>query len=515
MIVDESFVHYLLKKEFGEVVYEPSRRLSRLDYPMLYDDAADMRGHVVLLPDFERPGAEVALDGSLCICMSDASLKAASSAGFEALKIEADVTFRTLYNHMQEVFVRVERMDAQLKAYVDSYARFDDMLETCARTTGCSFMLIDGQYRLICKSEPLEDAGALGEVVRFGSDMLEAEVIDLFMASSDYRHKRMSRNVFAMPGAANLFMKNVFANGELVGVLIAQHNGSVLHARFVRFLLGYLETFVEQLYSRVGSFGTSSTRLDQVRHAIQAVVAGEALSQAALESALVNAGHDPDAEYVVALIERSFTNEGEEGRAYLARRLELAWPGVYCFLAEGKLYLLADISNAASEEEAGRDFLRYLPTVARDSLLKVGLSRVFREMSQFGAALLQAQAAFAQGSFMEPSSWVYRFDDYALEWLLSRARGGLPADCVCHPAVSELARYDSEHNAELLDTLAAFIRCRYNATAAADELYVARSTLLNRLERICALTGVALDNHEERLYLELSLALWRTGRGNN
>ena len=83
----------------------------------------------------------------------------------------------------------------------------------------------------------------------------------------------------------------------------------------------------------------------------------------------------------------------------------------------------------------------------------------------------------------------------------------MPLEYVSHPAVVVLARYDEGHGTELLHTLAAFVRHRYNATAASEALYVARSTLLNRLDRIYELTGIDLGDFEERVYLEMSLLM--------
>ena len=73
-------------------------------------------------------------------------------------------------------------------------------------------------------------------------------------------------------------------------------------------------------------------------------------------------------------------------------------------------------------------------------------------------------------------------------------------------------RYDEEHGSDLLSTLRTFVECRYNATLASERLFVARSTLLNRLERIEQLVEVDLDDFDSRLYLALSLYLLRESR---
>lgn len=128
-------------------------------------------------------------------------------------------------------------------------------------------------------------------------------------------------------------------------------------------------------------------------------------------------------------------------------------------------------------------------------------------MARLDAALVQATVALECGSGKDPMNWCYRFGDYAFSWLVARAVGDVPPEFVCHSAVIALLRYDEAHGTDLLHTLSTFMRCRYNATAAASELYVARSTLLHRLARIEKLTKVDFDNQADQAYLAFSLAM--------
>lgn len=54
-------------------------------------------------------------------------------------------------------------------------------------------------------------------------------------------------------------------------------------------------------------------------------------------------------------------------------------------------------------------------------------------------------------------------------------------------------------------TLECYVKCRYNAAHTAKELFIHRSTFLNRLERIKELTKLDLDDFASRLYVELSI----------
>ena len=48
-------------------------------------------------------------------------------------------------------------------------------------------------------------------------------------------------------------------------------------------------------------------------------------------------------------------------------------------------------------------------------------------------------------------------------------------------------------------TLECYVKCRYNAAHTAKELFIHRSTFLNRLERIKELTKLDLDDFASRL----------------
>ena len=501
MKLDGSAVQYYLAREFSDVTGKGLSRVTMFDYPILYDVSADMRGHVVLVPSHERPSQDRDMSDTLCVCVDAASAASAREAGAAVVLIRAEVAFQHLYNRMQRIFVVNERLDAQLRALVDTHAGFQPLLDACARTMGYSCALIDEQYRLVCAAAaPHGGNGGASH-----ADALEDGIVDLFMASREYRYMRTSRNVFTMPSSGDLMMKNVFSKGRLVGSLVVAHNGDALSARFVRFLLNYLGAFVEDAYTRIGSFGVSPVGVEHVKAAILGALAKEGSGYAGLEAALSESGHQRDCEYVVLRIERSFTNEGIDESDYLARRLELAWPYAYCFTHEGAFFMLVDISEGP--HGGGKGFAKELPLVARENLVKVGISRPFDKMQLLDAAIFQARVALECGGEQDPTNWCYRFGDYAFSWLVAQAVGNVPPEFTCHPAVTELLRYDEVHGTDLLHTLSTFVRFRYNASTAARDLFVARSTLLHRLARIEELTHLDFDNPADMAYLSLSLAM--------
>ena len=515
MRIESASAHYLLIKEFGDAISRHPVRSIMVDYPILYEEDSDMSGHVVLIPSHERPDENVKLHRALCICMGSGCARAAEQAGFTVVRVGEGVSFQQMYNYMQAVSVRHERLDAQLRAYVDSYAGFEPLVDACAKEMGCPCMLVDRQYRIVCLSnweEPKSESNTHTSYEASSvdndtltSEVLESDVIDLFMAARGYQNMRSSPRVFAMPGSDSLLMLNVFSDGSPVGTLVMKHEGNALSARHVRFALTYLARFVEEMYRRIGSFGMLRVGAGYVKSALHAIALGSPIDYHGLALALVQDGHSEGASYVVLRVERTFTNEGAEERDYLARRFELVWPNAYCFEGKESLFVLADTGMTRAGTHLA--LLDDLPSVARDSLCKVGISQPFTALEQIGSAIVQATAAFEQGNVTNPTHWTYRFKDYALSWIITRAKGDISDISICHPAVITLMRYDAHHGTDLLGTLTVFVKARYNASAAATELYVARSTLLNRLERIEELTHLDLSDFDERIYLALSLRM--------
>ncbi|RME82747.1 MAG: PucR family transcriptional regulator [Caldilineae bacterium] len=79
--------------------------------------------------------------------------------------------------------------------------------------------------------------------------------------------------------------------------------------------------------------------------------------------------------------------------------------------------------------------------------------------------------------------------------------------------VRTLADHDVSNKSELLHTLAVYLRCGGNASAAAKALFLHRSTLLYRLEKCARLCDLDLASAEERMNLYAAVLAWQLREG--
>lgn len=160
------------------------------------------------------------------------------------------------------------------------------------------------------------------------------------------------------------------------------------------------------------------------------------------------------------------------------------------------------LSPAAAYEEGLRGALLQCGCAA-------GRSPLFTDLAEFPAYYRSALVALR---FAPAIPGVIRaFEETELPYAASLLREHSVVD-LRHPALRALREYDLAHGTQLFGTLEAFLKhnCGYADTAA--ELYIHRSTLLYRLQRIQELTGLSLKHYPTRLHLQMSFLIEGGGK---
>jgi len=277
----------------------------------------------------------------------------------------------------------------------------------------------------------------------------------------------------------------------------------------------------EQLSGWLAGFCTllaESGRLRLGRHAndamhalLRSVDSDSVIDSGVYGEALSDYGWKPVQEYRFLIVrvfnDRDWGSQMEAPLAVICSDLEETWPDSCAAITGQEIHWLIHSASAAAEQ-SDSDFFRQLAVFVRENVCRVGCSSVFRDIGLLPAAIRQAEVALSLGQLRNPSHWFYRFDDYRFVYMEDAIRDrGLPIPMLVHPAVQTLLEYDAEHESELAQTLHVYLDCHCNATEAADRLFIHRTTLFRRLERIWALTGLDPNDSDETLLLMLSFRL--------
>lgn len=153
------------------------------------------------------------------------------------------------------------------------------------------------------------------------------------------------------------------------------------------------------------------------------------------------------------------------------------------------------------------DINQKLAGFIRDSLLSAGCSRILMGHFNFHRQYVQASLALQTGSRKHPQQWIHHFNDIALTYLLEQTTKKLPAYMICHEKLLQLKYKSEESQTQLYQTLRCYLENHQNVTQTARELFIHRSTLLYRLDRIHEIIRSDYSDPDELLYLLLSFRL--------
>ena len=143
----------------------------------------------------------------------------------------------------------------------------------------------------------------------------------------------------------------------------------------------------------------------------------------------------------------------------------------------------------------------------KSSMLSAGYSRKMLGHFNFHRQYTQASVTLQVGKRKNPAESIHYFDSIALPYILEQATKKLPAYMVCHEKLLSMKYKDEAKQSHLYETLRCFLEHNQNISHTASALFIHRSTLLYRLDKIKAFLDSDLTDRNEILYLLLSFHL--------
>lgn len=143
----------------------------------------------------------------------------------------------------------------------------------------------------------------------------------------------------------------------------------------------------------------------------------------------------------------------------------------------------------------------------------VGVGEEVRNLVDLGESYRQAIAATRVAAALGQGEAVVHWGDLGAYRIVTRMLGDRDPGEVLPASFQRLL--DSNEAAVLIATLERYLDLGGDARAAAEHLFIHRSSLYGRLHRIEEIAGVDLRSGEDRLELHLGVRLWRLSAGGN
>lgn len=192
-------------------------------------------------------------------------------------------------------------------------------------------------------------------------------------------------------------------------------------------------------------------------------------------------------------------------KEHIAKLFKDLFPSAHITFFDSDIVVVIDtnllLSQTSSEHE---QLVKQLEGFAREHSLRIGISDFFENIGLFSWHYLQAKTAVKLSYKLGRENLVSQYADYRVFDLLDHFSEKQKLSAYYHPAIQRLQSYDLKYGTQLLRTLDVFLQNNGNIKKTSAALYIHRNSLSYRLDRICEIGNLSLNDSRTRLQLWLS-----------
>lgn len=501
MNLSAKLILYKLRQHFSITA---SNRISAnpcLKYPVLYQSSLPLKDNLIYViddPNFILHSHN--LKNVLLIFVGD-SFKGNFQNIPNVCKIDSDISTAWVFQVLQEIFQIYNEWAQDIFSLMSSAPTVQKLLELSMDAITNPLAVTGMDFTIIGSTD--ERVSNLKNHV-FGSNEETLPVVNALKSDENYINATERTGFFYYPGndyALPSICVNIHSHGKTEFRLLVMPGDMPLDDT-IGFLAEFLASCVEQIiHSALPDAHSTSHSLHQV---------------------FLTMLTDPKADYVTTSHELSacgwlvthyyqcmYIRTG--GMDYknltvksICNYIENMIPEACALELQGNIVVYF---NVTLSELSLDQIMQKMTAFIRDNLLTASYSRLMMGHFNFYRQYQQAKITLQLSSQKNPTKWIHHFNDIALTYCLDQITRKLPAYMVCHEKLLQLKYQDENNDSQLYQTLRCFLENHQSATKTAQALFIHRSTLLYRLDRIRSFLKSDLSDPAELLYLLLSYQL--------
>ncbi len=304
---------------------------------------------------------------------------------------------------------------------------------------------------------------------------------------------------------------------------INTHIDNVYAARFVTILddgemslhpgaeqiLGHFESYIKTQYNMLAIGSAQISRQDDSLHQLLSDIStgSKIPNTSILQNNLLSYGWLIEDIYKVIWLEFIDNVSWSSAAYYMACQIESMWTNSCTISTDRGVIWLLNITRMPSNISQS-SFRKSYTKLLTDYVCKSGESSEFGDLNLLPRYLKEAKLSLEYGLKKNPSSWHFSFDTYAFDYILDKSVANLLPEQICENNLLKLYEIDKSEQTDYAKTLVSYLQNNCNSTHAADELFIHRTTLLHRLDRICELVTIDFDDPDQKLMILLSAKMF-------
>lgn len=418
-----------------------------------------------------------------------------------------------VFNQVLEIYEIYDSYERELNKSILEQTGFQTAVSVFERMFGNPLAIVDMDFHYLAKSENLGKTKETVELLEDERGNMSLDIVNSVKFDPVFNQVSKCRKAFLYVNnilniSLNLCLNIWYGKKQAARVLVFQVNRPFTEGDY--YLMDACSRWIHLLYEQF-VFSNESDRLS-LSHLLIQMLDGYQVSAYMLEQAVRNHSFSVNDTYILYYIQLSEDDRRSKTAGYLCRNFMTRFSDAVAFEYKDNIVLLLDLSLTEGKDRKNKkidvqQLESKLTYIFRDSILKTGRSRKFRDIYKIYEYYMQACAALEIGCKIQPTIWHHDFEEYAFIYLLEKCISSAPMETLCDSGVLKLREYDRKHHTSYSETLKAFFLYRFNATHAARALYIHRTTFIERMERIKHILKNDLNDNDQCLHMMISYKL--------
>lgn len=470
-----------------------------LGRPRLYEGGgAPFEANQLYLVDANRIPQRAGVGrGCVIVCIGNSPLLERYRKRCCVITTSDDADFYQTFNALQTIFDFYDAWVDDLQSIVDDDANVQHLLERSEEVLGNPLYVIDEDFRMLgiagisaeLSTDPLlkpSDAGSL----RLGA-------FDQFLENHELSMEEREPLVISLLDQTTLNY-NLIDEEAYRGCVTVHYT----HRSFRPSDKPLIKVLGRAVLNAISKHSLRSPESPgSLRQALQGLVEERPLDS--IERGVI-LGANKGERYVCMRMKRSSRLE-QLPLGYVRNAVESAFPRSVVFEHRKNSIVavlrIGDMDSGAYRQAIAEGVAPFVGSME----MKAGISNPYDDLRSVRSLYLQADAALDMGVLFAPSDSLYFFNDYALPEMVMDMASVHQIDTLLDEGLRKLIEHDANSSTSYVSTLQSFLNNESSVAKTAAELYVHRSTLMERLSRIKRDLSIDLDDSDERLRLQILL----------
>ena len=417
------------------------------------------------------------------------------------IELKSGTDFLDAFELVQEIFAKYRQWDRRLQYALASEHPLDEMLLASLGLFGNPMFIHDTDFYILSCPRYVQGMTVWERDSRTGRSMVPLSLIHDFKADTEYLDtlSKKSPDLFsAEQRGYRILYVNLWNGSRYEGrICVDEIQSEIQEGNYLA--LEYLGQSIELAIKHKSLFYLSMG--NDMDRFFNEYLDGTITDPQRILNYLYFLHWKQNDRYLCLRLETEQRDINMLSAAATLGHIETHIPTGHAFLYQNSIAVVVNLSYA---HNTSSEVISSLAILMREGLLKMGASSEISDFMLVPQGYIQASAALDLGRKSDSMTWCYRFDDYLLEYLLKKGREEIPPQLLCSEKLLLLKKYDDNNKTDLYHTAKVYLELERNVLQTAKELYIHRSTLFYRLERIRKIAGIDFEDSRDRLTLRLS-----------